>query len=200
MATILKDPTGDLRDLPVLESLRAGRNVSQRTLGERLGVAPSQVNRCIQRLLKEGLVRVVDASVRPFAYRLTTAGEAYRRDLLRLRLETLAGSLREMKEHVRSCLREIAGRGMRRLVLYGTGEVMDVALSLALTLGLEVVGIVDDDPMKQGEGRGGMTVQSPGAIRNLDPDAILLTGFHPPGEIRERMGNGLAFSLPVLEL
>ena len=89
---------------------------------------------------------------------------------------------------------------MSRLVFYGSGDVMEMIYALAKSLGLEVVGLVDDDPAKQGATRGAMVVQPSASIKELEPDAVLVTTFRHSREIREKIDPGLHRSIFVLEL
>ncbi len=163
-------------------------------------MAASLVNRLIRELMDRGLLEVVDADVRPFAYRLTVDGRGYRRRLSHQHYRSVLGSFREVQEAIRKRLRGVLEKGVRRLVFYGAGEIMDATLPLAWEEGLEVVGLVDDDPRKQGRERDGLVVRSPSSIPLLNPDGILITTYKHAPEIRSRLGNEISSSLPVLEL
>jgi len=181
---------GDLRHLLVLDEVDGRKHVSQRTLARRLGLPASLVNRLIGELVEEGHVRVEDRSVRPFAYRITPRGERYRRRLSHRHFRSVLGSYRQLQEWIRRRLAEIRRDGVERIVFYGAGEVMEVTLPLAEAMGLEVVGVVDDDPEKQGEEREGLVVGPPSCVRSLEADAVLITTLRHAGEIRERIGEG----------
>ncbi len=71
-------PSGDLKQLLILDELDGRGNVSQRMVAQRLGVATGLVNRLIRELLDEGHLEFVDRNVRPYAYRLTPSGREYR--------------------------------------------------------------------------------------------------------------------------
>lgn len=194
------EPRFGFHDLSLLEGLEAEKNVSQRDLARRLGISSSQVNRRLRKLQEAGHVRIVDAGVRPYAYRLTPRGEVHRRRLVHRHFESVVGNFEEMREHVRWRLRQIAGDGLRRLVLYGAGAVMETALPLATDAGIEIVGLVDDDPEKQDGWSDGQRVLSPDAIPALQPDAVLVTTFRHSARIRDRLDAGLDLGVPVLEL
>ena len=181
---------GDSRHLRVLEALEGHANVSQRTLAERLEMAVSRVNRVLSELMDLGHLEVVDEGVRPFAYRLTAAGERYRRRLRHESLQTVVGNFRQAQERIRRRLAPLRDDGVGRVVFYGAGEIMEVTLPLAEAVGLEIVGVVDDDPAKQGGERGGFVVQPPDRIEVLRPDGIIITTFRHAGEIHDRIGHG----------
>lgn len=174
--------------------------MSQRTLGERLGMAASAVNGLIHQLLDDGHLEVVDRSVRPYAYRLTPDGRQYRRRLSHAHFQSVLGSFRRLQERIRRRLREIQDDGVQRLAFYGSGDVMEVTWPLAEALGLTVVGVVDDDPEKQGSERGGHVVRCPTTLAEMEPDGVLITTLRHSGEIQERIGSGLRERVRVLEL
>ncbi len=191
---------GNLRDLLLLKELAEAGHVSQRSLAERLGMGLGVVNRRIRALLDAAFIRIVDSSVRPFAYQLTRRGEGYRTRLRHRRYEGVMGELLELQRHIEERLAKLGGMGIRRLVFYGSGEVMELTLPLAELQGLEVVGLVDDDPAKHRILRGDLEVQPPDAIPSMEPDAVLITTFRHADEIKEKMDPEGRSGMPVLEL
>ncbi|MCH7564377.1 MAG: winged helix-turn-helix transcriptional regulator [Gemmatimonadetes bacterium] len=191
---------GELRNLVLLDELEGSSNVSQRDLANRLGLAVSLVNRQVRSLKENGYIQVVDQGVRPFAYRLTADGRRYRRRLSHEHYRSVLGSLRQVQERIRNRLRELEKRGVDQIVFYGAGEVMEVAYPLAKAIGMRVVGVVDDDPSKHGQTRGEAVIQSPAAIDDLAPDAIVITSFRHAAEIQSKIPPALRSSLLVFEV
>lgn len=186
--------------LMVLEALDGAGHVSQRSLGEALGMAASRVNRVIRTLVEAGRVRVVDESVRPFAYALTRSGQDYLRELSHEHYATVVGRFRQVQHRIRRQLGALREAGAERVVFYGAGDVMEVVRPLAEVLGLRVVGVVDDDPAKQGATRGSVTVSPPGSIAEVAPDAVVITTLRHAEEIRRRLGLDASSTLRVVEL
>jgi DNA-binding MarR family transcriptional regulator len=188
------------RHLAVLEALEGAGNVSQRTLGERLGMAAGLVNRLLQELVDGRLLEVVDPAVRPFAYRLTLAGQEYLRGLRHDHYQAVLADLHSMRGRIVLRLREIRAEGVERMAFYGAGEILDVALPLAEGVGLEVLAVVDDDPGKQGTERAGVSVRSPTELDGMTPDCVLITTFRHAAEIRQRIDRELGARLAIKEL
>lgn len=201
MTTGRKLPGPLLRQLLILEELDRRDNVSQRALAGRLGLAVSLVNRQLKELLAMGYIQVVDTGVRPYAYVLTPLGRDHRHHLSHQHYRSVLGSFHEMKARIRRRLEVIRARGVRRLVFYGGGEVMEVTYPLAKALGLEVIGVVDDDPRKCEVRPGAISVEAPSAISELDPDAVLITTFRHTREIQSRIADeDPTSSIEVIEL
>jgi DNA-binding transcriptional regulator YhcF (GntR family) len=199
--TTVRGVNGELRQLLIGE-LQRGSNVSQRTLARRLGVAVATVNRVLSDLVEAGYVEVSDRAVRPFAYRVTGDGERYQRRLSLEQYSSALSSLRRLEQRIRSTLCELKDRGVKRVVFYGAGQVMEATYRVASGVGLDVIGVVDDDPAKQGLGlwKAGLVVEPPRAINDLRPDAVLITTSCHAEEIQRKMDAPLRSSVEVREI
>jgi hypothetical protein len=81
---------------------------------------------------------------------------------------------------------QLRAEGLERVVFYGAGEVLEVVRPLAEAEGLRIVGVVDDDPNKQGR-LGTVEVAPPESIVATEPDAVVITTFSHVSEIRSRL-------------
>lgn len=194
--------TGELRELrqQLIVELQRGSNVSQRALARRLGVAVGTVNRLLSDMVEAGYVQVFNRDVRPFAYRVTHDGQRYQRRLGLEQYSWVLGSLHRLEQRIRAKLLELRSRGVERVVFYGAGDVMEATNRVASGVGLQVVGVVDDDPTKQGQRKGGLVVSAPSAINELEPDAVLITTLRHAEEIQLKMDESLRASVEVWEL
>jgi DNA-binding MarR family transcriptional regulator len=192
-------PSAELRQLLIVE-LQQGSNISQRALARRLGIAVGTVNRILNDMVRAGYVRVPDRGVRPFAYRVTDDGERYKRRLSLEHYSWVLGSLRRLEQRIRSALSELKDRGVKRVVFYGAGEVMEATYRVASGVGLDVIGLVDDDATKQGLRKAGLLVEPPRAINELRPDAVLITTLRHAEEIQLKVDASLRSSVEVWEL
>lgn len=135
-------------DLSILEVQR-GSNISQRTLADRLGMAVGAVNGMCMTSSRPAASKP-NRGVRPFAYRLTHCGKRYRRRLSHEHYSWVLGNLRAIEQRISSVLGELKRRGVTRVVFYGAGEVMEATCRVSQAVGLQVVGVVDDDATKHG--------------------------------------------------
>lgn len=183
--------------LHVLRALDGAGHVSQRTVAQAIGLATSRVNRIIRSLVRAGYVEVADEAVRPFAYRITPSGREYLQELSYDHYAAVVGRYRDVQARIRGRLRDLRTRGVRRVIFYGAGEVMEVAYPLAAEAELEVVGVVDDDSAKHGR-RDGIDVVGPERLTDGDPDAVVVTTLRHWDQIRRRLAG--ASSIRVVEL
>ena len=187
-------------DLWILDEVHRGSNISQRVVADRLGMAVGAVNRHLHDMIEAGYLEVANRNVRPFAYKLTISGKQYRQMLSHEHYSWVLGNLRAVEERISSALRELKTRGVTRVVFYGAGEVMEVTYRLSKVLGLQVLGVVDDDFARHGLMKDGLLVEAPGTINQLAPDAVVITTFRHAREIRLKIDPSLRSSIRVWEL
>ena len=191
--------SAELRELLIVE-LRRAANISQRALARRLGVALGTVNRLLNDMVEAGYIQVSNRDVRPFAYSVTMDGHRYQRRLGLEHYSSVLHSFRKLQQRFRAKLRELKNRGVERVVLYGAGDIMAATSRIAKAVGLEVVGLVDDDLTKQGARNAGRVVEPPSVINELEPDAILITTLRQAEEIQRSLDASLRSSVEVWEL
>ena len=139
------------RDLEILTAIGEGRPLSQRALAQRLGVALGLTNLLLKRLARKGSIKIVEFPKKPAAgkrlrYLLTPKGIA---EKSRLTYEHMAYSIlvyRRSRQTLRASLSQWARTGMKRVVLYGTGEAAELAYLTLKEFGIEPVGVFAREP------------------------------------------------------
>lgn len=134
------------RDLHLLSELTQRPRTTQRELSQRIGVALGLTNLMLRRLAKKGYVKIAGTKRTHIRYLITPKGLA---EKTRLMYEYVEYSL-QLFSRVRSFLRRqlmlLEGTGQRRVVLYGTGEMAEIAFLTLREVGLELVGVVERAP------------------------------------------------------
>ena len=143
MSEASPDP-GDLEIvLGLLTSIERDSAVTQRKLAGDLGIALGLANAYLRRCVRKGLVKVSQVPLNRYAYYLTPQGFA---EKSRLTAEYLAYSFDFFRRARRDCsevLRECAAHEWRRVVLYGSGELAEIAALSAGDSGVEIVCVID---------------------------------------------------------
>lgn len=173
--------------LAVLDEIERKPRVSQRELANLTGVSLGLVNRLLGALLAKRYLEIAEDGARPFKYRVTLDGQQYRRELVHHQYRSVVNSVKEIQARILRGLRELAGKGVTRVVFYGAGEVMELTKPLAESAGFDILGIVDDNPKLQGSTKAGFVVQTSQALRELSPDAVVVTTFRYAGHIETRL-------------
>lgn len=178
-------PSREYRELAVLIEIGKNSSVSQRALARVAMVSPTMINAYVDSLVEGGHVEVTGDTNRSYQYHLTPSGR-YRRDELFFQVSReVIQFYGRMKEEFRRRLEEHYAAGVRTVVLFGAAETGELLSMAARSMGIRVVGIVDNDP--QGRKIGDVTVTAPDTIAAMAPDAVIITSFGHMDEIYEQV-------------
>ncbi|MFC1698972.1 winged helix-turn-helix transcriptional regulator [Candidatus Omnitrophota bacterium] len=184
-------PTEHLRNLQVLEEISKNSDISQRKLAQRLGVALGVTNACLKKMINKGLVKVKGLNHKRIAYYLTPKGFGEKTKLTYHFLQHTIHYYSDLKDSISAKLSTLSEAGHRRIVCYGAGEVMEVAFIILneSNFNFFVLAIVDDNVNKHGKKMFGFQVQPPQAIKDLKPDAVLITSIRYKNRIMRNLTN-----------
>lgn len=176
-------PSPFFNRLLILSAIGENPAVSQHTLAHGVGITPTMVNSYIRELEKRRLITIKGATNRTMSYNLTARGVREKMSLLvAYNLETTALYM-DAKQEFAQRLQEIYAEGIHRAVLFGAGETAEIIYNASKTLALEIAGIVDNDPAKQGRTFAELTVEPPGCIERLRPDGVIIASIGRQDEI-----------------
>jgi ribosomal protein S25 len=162
-----------LRDLTALEEIERNPSVSQRELAQQLGVSLGVANACIRTLARKGFVKIRGESNRSITYHLTKTG-LLRKSLLAMEwTRNTVDFYAQARRRVSERLRTLGESGARTVVLYGTGEMAEIAAIVAPEAALELTGIVDQLGTAP-ERLLGVPVGGPELLEAAHPDAVVL--------------------------
>jgi DNA-binding MarR family transcriptional regulator len=156
---------------------------SQHAIGRQTHLSSSMVNNYIKELQRDGLIRVTGNTNRTQRYHLTDKGRnVLREDFLCYSAEIvqLYGAV---KFEISSILQEFQRENIRTVVLFGVAETAEVVHAAMKQTGLEIIGVVDSDTGKQGNPFNGLVIQPPEMLKQMQPDAVLITSFGRQEEI-----------------
>ena len=184
-------PTEHLRNLQLLEEISKDSSLSQRKLSQYLGVALGVTNACLKKMVNKGLVKAKGINHKRIAYYLTPKGFSEKTKLTYHFLQHTIQYYSNLKDSISAKLSALSEVGHRRIVCYGAGEVMEVAFIILNESNFEflVLAIVDDNVDKHGKKMFGFQVQHPQTIKELKPDAVLVTSIRYRDRIMRNLTN-----------
>jgi len=184
-------PTEHLRSLQLLEEISKDSAVSQRRLSQRLGVALGVTNACLKKMINKGLVKAKGINHKRIAYYLTPKGFSEKTKLTYHFLEHTIRYYSTLKNSISAKLSSLSQAGHRRIICYGAGEVMEVAFIILNETDLEIaiLAVVDDDKDKHGRKIFGLMVQHPEIIKEMKPDALLISSIRYKDKILRRLNS-----------
>lgn len=184
-------PTKQLRDLQLLEEISRDPTLSQRKLSQRIGVALGVINACLKKMIDRRLIRVEGANHKRVAYYLTPEGISEKARLNYYFIQHVIGYYSALKNSISGRLSALSEAGHKRIICYGAGEVLETVFIILneTNLDVAVIGIVDDGKDKQGTKIFGLVIENPRVIKQLKPDAVLVTSIKYKDEIMERFSS-----------
>ena len=163
--------------LDLLAEIEQGEAATQRSLAHRLGIALGLTNSYLRRCARKGWVKVRAVPTRRYGYYLTPQGFAEKCRLTNEYLRCSFSFFRRAREECAVALQNCANRGQMKVLLYGEGELAEIATLAALDAGVELVGVVA--PGSNRPDIAGLPVHN-GLADTPAFDAVLLTESREP--------------------
>lgn len=173
------------RDLVLLTELERDNTVTQRSLAIKLGVALGLTNLYLKRLARKGYIKITTIPSNRVRYLLTPQGFAEKSRLTYLYMQYSLVHYRDMRARLRGTLSHAAANGIHRVVIYGTGELAEMAYLSLCEMSMILVGFVDDS---QRDSFLSYPVWRPDALEQWEFDAILLADLDHAAHHRENLG------------
>lgn len=131
------------RDLQLLSEVEKDSEITQRSLSNKLGVALGLTNLYLKRLARKGYIKITTIPRNRIKYLLTPGGVA---EKTRLTYEYMQFSLsyyRDMRHRLHQALAQLSTQGAKRIAIYGTGELAEMAYLTLQEMDLTLVGFVN---------------------------------------------------------
>jgi DNA-binding MarR family transcriptional regulator len=174
--------------LSVMEALSEGKQITQRELSRATGLNLKKINYSLHKLLEKGYVKFQRARHNPdkrtYLYILTPAGLKAKSQLTYNFLKFTLSFYGQMEAKLHRCLGEMAEAGVKRVVLYGAGDVARILLGLT-DAQVKIIGVVDE--WYEGEYFYGVRVLRNGQLLNGTWDGVLITGLEEIEEVENRL-------------
>lgn len=131
------------RDLQLLNEVERDAGITQRSLATKMGVALGLTNLYLKRLARKGYIKITTIPSHRIKYLLTPRGMAEKSRLTYQYMQYSLSYYREMRERLKQVLTELSHAGAKRVAVYGTGELAELAYLTLREMDLTLVGFVD---------------------------------------------------------
>ena len=175
----------DYRSFLLLDEISRNNELTQRDLSKKLGVALGLINSYIKNLASKGYITVSNIPKKRYKYYLTPSGFAEKTRLTYQHLQNFTNLYRTARRDFHALFNSIRNSSDKRIVFCGVDEVTEIAYLSLKEAGLELAGIVDDNPASRRFF--GLDALPLSAAATLGYDIIIITSF---GE-GERLRQGL---------
>ncbi|MGQ0810058.1 MAG: winged helix-turn-helix transcriptional regulator [Nitrospiraceae bacterium] len=130
------------RDLFLLSEVERDAAVTQRSLATKLGVALGLTNLYLKRLARKGYIKITTIPKHRIQYLLTPRGIAEKSRLTYVYMQYSLSYYRDMRQRLKDVLASLAAAGVKRIVIYGTGELAELSYLSLREMNLTLVGVV----------------------------------------------------------
>ena len=172
------------RDLQLLSEVERDASVTQRSLAKKLGVALGLTNLYLKRLARKGYIKITTIPRNRIKYLLTPRGMAEKSRLTYLYMQYSLSYYRDMRQRLKDVLSGLSSAGAKRIVIYGTGELAELAYLTIREMDLTLVGFVDGD---QEQTFLSYPVWPIGALPNWEVDAVLIADLEDTKKVQARI-------------
>ena len=172
------------RDLLLLTEVERDGTITQRSLATKLGVALGLTNLYLKRLARKGYIKVTTIPSHRVRYLLTPQGFAEKTRLTYLYMEHSLSHYRGMRDRLREVLSTAAQQNVRRVVIYGTGELAEMTYLSLREMQMTLVGVVADE---QQDSFLSYPVWEPEILAQWEFDAVLLADLERVTEHRAKL-------------
>ena len=169
--------------LLILAAIEKDPHISQNNLAQEVGLTSSMINNYIRELSKEELISIQGKTNRTMSYNLTPRGTREKMTLLITYTLETTGLYQDAKQEFAQRLQKIYEEGIHNAVLFGASETAEILYNASKSLDLEIIGIVDNDPDKQGKLFGNLIIQTPELIERINPDGVIIASLGRQDEI-----------------
>jgi len=156
----------------ILDEVSKDGALTQRGLSRRLGVALGLTNLYLKRLGQKGLIKVVNLKANRLRYELTPSGIAQKTTMAFQYVQDSYVFYREARKSLTRTFDGIKSEGARSVVLYGTGDLAEIALLSLQEAQLDVVAVVS--ARHAGQSLCGKPVRPPASLSDTAYDRIVV--------------------------
>lgn len=162
-----------VKTLEILDEISSNGKVTQRELSRKVGIALGLANFYVKRLVQKGYVEMVYLERNRLGYLITPKGISEKSRLTYHYIHRSYHYVRKVRIQMRDQLQTLAASGVTHVVLYGGGDMAEVAYLALQEVGLCLVGVVDEN--RTGRPFLGHTILPANALSQLTFDRVLVT-------------------------
>ena len=171
-------PSPLYKELMILNIISKDNNVSQRDLASTCNMSLSMVNSYLEEAKNKGYISVSSNNKR-VVYSVTKKGKDRIKVLDISLLKSSLDIYNSAKVECLTFLKSIILKGYKNILFYGAGEVAEILLYVLNNsdININVLGIIDDDILKQNTKFVDIDVISINDINKYDIDGILVSSY-----------------------
>lgn len=134
------------KHLDTLLELKENPSLSQRSLAHKLNISLGLTNSILQNLIHRGLIKAKKMTGRKILYLITPKGIVQATNFIYDRVRETQHYYQYTKDLLTTHFTSLYDKGVRKAVIYGTGQLAEIAYLSLLDSPLRLYSIITDDP------------------------------------------------------
>jgi predicted transcriptional regulator len=184
----------------ILKNLATNANLTQAELGRRCDLSVAMVNNYMKELCRSGLLQYNRKSSKSVSYHLTEKGRRLVSNVEAELLQIVVDTFESGKERFRERILSQSPGVLRRVVLFGSGDLAQLVYLALESTNITVIGICNDDSTQIGRDCCGRKVLDPSHIPYMDPDAVIIACADRENEIHQELSHLIEFKIPLIRM
>lgn len=179
------------KEMVLLEHIEKNTITTQKEMANVIEGAVSMVNTYLDNLESRNYIKREYISQKIVHYHITPEGTKQKNYLQITYIKELMDQYIKGQESVHHFLEAIQEKGFKDILLYGAGEVAEIILDFITSqdVDINVLGVIDDNPLKQGNQLKTKTVYANDKINEIKHDGIVITSYAYEDEIKKQLKN-----------
>ena len=185
-------PTVLYKEYMILDMIEKNPNITQREMSKTIGIAVSMINDYLDIYEKDKLIKRKKHSTKTVEYFVTKKGSERRKLLNIWYLKSSHSVYLSAKDNITTFLNQIIDKGFKKILLYGAGEVAEIMLQVInddTRLPLQVLLVVDDDPIKTGTYTSKISIVNSSQLDSISYDGVLISSYKHQKTIKQKLIN-----------
>jgi DNA-binding MarR family transcriptional regulator len=167
-------PAPKLNQLHILKEIAGDPDITQAELARRCALSVAMVNNYMKELCDLGLLEYRRKNSKTVSYHVTPTGKQATDATEKELLNELISLIAQAKAQVHEIITSQARSELRRVVLYGSGILAEIAFHALEDAKISVMGVCSDDPCEVGQEWCGRERINSSQIRYMAPDAVVI--------------------------
>jgi DNA-binding MarR family transcriptional regulator len=134
----------DIHVLRILEEIEKNASATQRELASKLNISLGLVNSFVRRLARKGYLKMSSVQKNRLKYILTPKGFSEKTRLTYEFIQYSFDFYKTARNSLKAILNDLENDGVRRVILYGAGDLAEIAYISLQETKLKMVATVDD--------------------------------------------------------
>jgi predicted transcriptional regulator len=180
------NPSPNFREMMILKLISQENDISQDAMAKKVGVVPSMINKYLKDFEENGNIIKSGENKRNMSYELTEAGKKRLQFLTVSFVDEVSELYTETKDSFKKVFQTLKKDNLKDILLYGAGVVGGIVLKVLKDENINIIGFLDDSPLKQGDKLQGIDIYSPEKAKELTYDALIIASFRKSEKILEK--------------